>query len=74
MSNHIRQFVSFFSTGNRQHFWNTDKYLWWSFFAKKLTAKSCSLFLQKISTIDFWLGSKYSSWHFCLKYGHLKDI
>ena len=27
---------------------------------KKLTAKSCELFLQKSSAVDFWSGSKYS--------------
>ena len=32
-----------------------------AFLRKNLTAKSRELFLQKRSTIDFWLGSKFGS-------------
>ena len=45
-----------------------------AFLWKKLAAKSPSLFLQKSSTIDFLLGSKYSSWQCFQKKNYLKDI
>ena len=41
------------------------------YFAKK--TKNPYLFLQKCSTIDFRLDSKYGSWQSCQK-SHLKDI
>ena len=41
------------------------------FLRKKLKAKNC---FQKYSTINFWLVSKYDSWQYCQKNGHLKDI
>ena len=44
-----------------------------AFLWKRLAAKSPSLFLQKSSTIDFLLGSKYSSWQ-CFQKKLLKDI
>ena len=65
----------FFFNRQQRHFWNTVEHLWWAFLKKKLTAKSRSLFLQKSTTIDFWLGSKYGSWQYCKKKkSHLKDI
>ena len=30
--------------------------------------------MQKSPTIDFWLGYKYSSWQYCQKSSHLKEI
>ena len=39
-----------------------------------LTAKRCYLFLLKSFTIEFWLGSKYSSCWYCQKSSYSKDI
>ena len=44
------------------------------FSKKKFVPKSCQLFLQKSSTIYFWLGSKYGSSQYCQRSSHLKDI
>ena len=50
--------ISFFFTGV---FGKHSNISGGAFLQKILIAKSCSIFLQKNSTIDFWSGSKYSS-------------
>ena len=52
---------SFFLYRQQQQFWNTVEQYVGGFLGKKLTAKSCLLFLQKNFTIKFCLGSKYGS-------------
>ena len=59
--------MCFFLYRQQRHFWNTVKYLWTGFLAKKSYPFSCWLFFQKSSTIDFRLGSKYNSWQYCQK-------
>ena len=47
--------MCFFLYRQQRHFWNTVKYLWTGFLAKKSYPFSCWLFFQKSSTIDFRL-------------------
>ena len=64
----------FFFTGNRCIIGTQSKIYGWAFMRKKLTAQSRYLFFPKKLTIDFWVGSRYGSWQYCQKNGHLKDI
>ena len=36
----MKQFASFFFTGNKEAFWNIFEHVWWFFLRKKLQAKS----------------------------------
>ena len=58
----------FFLYRQQRHFWNTVEHLWRVFLWKKVV----NYFSKRAPPKTF--GSTHSSWQYCLKNSHLKDI